>query len=796
MLKATFARASHCSSRSAATFAANSVKVSLSSLIRERLDKLSSGIVHWSDTTGTFQSFVENNAAKLGLRRITRINVFATRLELGSDPGIQHGTLYSTSADGLEPIEEIVQCYSRTCTLTIEDLLSDCGIERGSSHTILSRQYPTLLIAMWDRVGKFFWESGDIDLGIGLAHFQRERGDEVDLALCVLEAAAKPMALDLKMDPTDIANIGQRFVPELLGRRLGLPEAASVDDLVTALVVSDLASTRTGNRLVGHLVSALDHVKVDSCLNALAREPKLREALSDRYDRVLHSVGIKVDDLDIGDLVALRFSPGVDQLLADRLDAKINKAGDAEAFHELRAVHELRRRSLTPYTQALAFDDAITKARSMLAEDLTLEDFFIKYVSDWAQIDRLYRKIEGLIADGLQRAVETRYRLWLQDLTIAFTNRLEKRSAWKFKNSQRALGESFVKTDSKSAILISDALRYEMAQDLYDRIPKATRVLDWAIASLPTKTEVGMSALLPTEGPLHLSVVNRALVVRVGKRITTDKPARDAAWKAAGYTVLSDWEARSADTGALERVVVFHGSLDALGEKLQAKAFDHYEAIVEELARLVTDLVKRGFRVTVTADHGFLTLPPNRLGSVASGASEEAVVKRRYSVDSSEPLAAGPRISRSASDLGMEGDVTVSFPAASSIFAAHGANVFVHGGLSLQEMTIPVLVAESKAALAQAGHLSVSFPKRLRSRVVAVNVAREGAERSPIRLRFVARAGGREVNADSEFKENERTLRLSLTLPEDLPDGPVELSIMVDAGRVIDRRSVEYEAHD
>ncbi len=324
---------------------------------------------------------------------------------------------------------------------------------------------------------------------------------------------------------------------------------------------------------------------------------------------------------------------------------------------------------------------------------------------------------------------------------------------------------------------------------------KPSKSLDWVISSLPTKTEVGMSALIPTDEPLRLEVTEKALVVRVGNRITTDKPARDAAWKAAGYVVFDELNVRNADTANLDRVVVFHGSIDILGEKLRARAFEHYDAIVSELARLVTELSKRGFRVTVTSDHGFLTLPPNTPGSVSSGATENDVLKRRYRIGTEGPLAE-PMISRSAVDLGMQGDVTVSFPPAASVFSAHGALVFVHGGLSLEEMTIPVLVVESKTSSKEIGGLAATFPKRLRGRLVAVNVVRSGTSTGAVSLRLLARAAGREVSVTSELPRDNRAVRLSLTLPEDFPNGATELTVMVDPGRVIDRRSVEYESHE
>lgn len=768
----------------------------LAKVLRKRLDVAASGPVVWLDALGLFESITSTGEVGLEIEMVCRENVLALRLSLANVHAIERKVLYCRDPAVLEPLEEIVQCFSTLCTISVDDLLHDVGVKTDSPDVALSRQYAALLVEVWDRVGGTFWDSGKVDLGVALALHNRDRGDELDLALELLQRAAKPLPLGLGIHQDGSREVVKSLVSAILERYFGLPKGVTTEEIASSLLAHDLLSTQTGKALVGHLVERQRGDSFERCINAIVHDRRLREGLREPFERALRELKVSLEDLPVAELFRLRIAPGVDELLTERLDGIVEDAGEAGAFAVLRPFDvEIRRRGLNPYADAIAFDDAVETGRALLGEAVEVEAFFSLYATHWWEIDRLYRRIAGRVKRVLQRALETTYRVWLRDLTVRFTDSLCNLPSWKFKRSQRHLGASFEHVTGRNAIVVSDALRYEMASDLFERITKASKSLDWAIASVPTKTEVGMSALLPSDEPLRLKVVDKSLVVSVGKRITTDKSARDAAWRAAGYSVFDEVEVRSADLTSLDRVVVFHGAIDALGEKLQAQAFDHYETLLEQLARLVGDLAKRGFRVTVTADHGFLTLPPNAAGPIVAGAAEDDVKKRRYRVGAMDPLPE-PAISRPASALGMEGDVVVSFPPAASVFSAHGALVFVHGGLSLQEMAIPVLVVESKSAGKGTGVLSVSFPKRLRGRIVQVTVKADEGPHEALALRLLARAARCEISATATLEPGERSVRFSPVLPADTPDGDVELIVMVDGGRVIERKVVEYESHE
>ena len=219
-----------------------------------------------------------------------------------------------------------------------------------------------------------------------------------------------------------------------------------------------------------------------------------------------------------------------------------------------------------------------------------------------------------------------------------------------------------------------------------------------------------MSALVPSRDDMRFEVSGKRLRVYIGSRETTQKSARDLIWQEAGFRVIAPSDVAILSP-ADERVVVFHGAVDAIGEKLQSEFFAHIEQLIVDLVRLFRDLLQKDFEIIATADHGFLTLPPlDESGYVAAGTTDEEVKKRRYRISSLEHLE-GPVITRTSKQLGVDGDVAIGFPPAASILSAHGALTFLHGGISLQELVVPAFRISQKRK--SNGEWRVTFPKKL-----------------------------------------------------------------------------------
>src|SRR5690606_27521011 len=138
-----------------------------------------------------------------------------------------------------------------------------------------------------------------------------------------------------------------------------------------------------------------------------------------------------------------------------------------------------------------------------------------RYVSSWYKLDQLYRKFiyhmqksgqASLLAD-LYEAVENHYNnssvLAVND---AWQDQIARLSEWKIPGYPAATAfyrprvTEFTSEGHKVAVIISDALRYEVAEECLRSIRALDRFnaeLSAMISALPSYTQLGMAALLP-----------------------------------------------------------------------------------------------------------------------------------------------------------------------------------------------------------------------------------------------------------------------------------------------------------
>lgn len=194
-------------------------------------------------------------------------------------------------------------------------------------------------------------------------------------------------------------------------------------------------------------------------------------------------------------------------------------------------------------------------------------------------------------------------------------------------------------------VIISDALRYETAAELTERLNRQNRGnarLSARQASFPTVTPVGMAALLP----------HRNLELQEDGRVWCD--GRDTGGTENRQAVLCGAEpsavaltfekllamkrdARREAIGKAKVVYLYHNHIDAEGDKplTEGQVSAACEEAIAELGNLVHIIVSElnGSQIYITADHGFLyTYQPLREMEKAELPAyvEDRVVQRQH----------------------------------------------------------------------------------------------------------------------------------------------------------------------
>ena len=257
----------------------------------------------------------------------------------------------------------------------------------------------------------------------------------------------------------------------------------------------------------------------------------------------------------------------------------------------------------------------------------------------------------------------------------------------------------------RTVVIISDALRYEVGQDLFCRMqddPKCTAKLDVQLSVLPSYTRLGMAALLP-HFTLTMTDDFRVLADDV---LCDDLAGREKVMKMhtpnGGCVQFDDIknlkknDLRSVFTGK-QVVYVYHNQIDARGDKQNTE--DEVFVACAEAIREIMDLIRKisvnanTYHFIVTADHGFIykrdkLTESDKIGGVSG---KNAFINRRFIV-AQEPVVDDGIDSMPMSRI-LENDDTkmVSYPISNNVFKASGGQNYVHGGSSPQEMLVPVL---------------------------------------------------------------------------------------------------------
>ena len=277
-------------------------------------------------------------------------------------------------------------------------------------------------------------------------------------------------------------------------------------------------------------------------------------------------------------------------------------------------------------------------------------------------------------------------------------------------------------------VVISDALRYEVAQELVQSLNSKNRfkaILDSMLGVLPSYTALGMAALLPHKTLAYKESSN--LDVLVDGQLAATLEQRNEHLKAFGGMAIKaeDLLALGKEKGrALVRdyevVYVYHDRIDMTGDKQasESKTFEAAALTVKELSGLLGFIINslNGSNVLVTADHGFI-YQESPLETADKAALEEKPAgtlkaKKRYllgrHLGQNSMVWAGN--TQKTAGTTPEGSLDFWVPKGASRFHFAGGARFVHGSAMPQEVVIPVIkVRVSDAESAKTQQVGVSL---------------------------------------------------------------------------------------
>ncbi len=557
---------------------------------------------------------------------------------------------------------------------------------------------------------------------------------------------------------------------EQMNRHLGYSDPnPSLGDLLLRVLVTDLARhLHSGcppalqqfmlpNRVLAANASVLA-ARWRSDLQLHKSYAELSAAAGDalKLDQALSS--LQVEELE--DCITFA---SVERRIIGSLKARLTREGPA-VLDSLRPLVARRRNGpwvnpmlavASPETQALAgCYDALEAAAEFLAlkdrhacglSFATADDGVTQYRDTLFAFDQLYRRfhhasdqVEPMgwkVLHDLGEVVEQAYSGWfMPQLSSAWAKVLEGPDGllnrWQLVTlppQQRFFDDRVAGSNKRIFVVISDAMRYEVAEELTREINGTNRLsakLDAMLGVLPSYTTLGMAALLPHH---TLEYRDNGSVYADGLSTATVEARDTLLSRYSGMAIKADelialGKEKGRERVREQRVVyVYHDRIDMLGDK-QVSESQTFEAVADtltELQALVSFIVNNlnGSAVLVTADHGFIyqesALDEADKASLGDKPQGTLVAKKRYLLGKGLPHKPSAWTGNTSITAGTtEGDASLDFwvPKGTARFHFVGGARFVHGSAMPQEVIVPVVtVRGSEAASAKTRQVELSL---------------------------------------------------------------------------------------
>ena len=414
-------------------------------------------------------------------------------------------------------------------------------------------------------------------------------------------------------------------------------------------------------------------------------------------------------------------------------DIKVTKTNYASIYKALRAAkefYELKEK----YIDGFVFDSARTLYKAYEQELYKFDSTYRIFCENSIQISKDGSDI--LKSTGLVDDIEHLYVDWyLHDLAIVWGKLVDNENLldnWKLMgiNNQQNFFKDEVKgvlnkTQVKRVfVIISDALRYEVAHDIHQQINDEKRfksAIHSQLGVVPSYTQLGMGSLLPHQSlTAHLNSkpeykADGLSVHGHDNRHKILQKHGGVAFKADEVLNWTNQEGRDKVRDA-QVVYIYHDEIDNIGDSpgTENQTFEAARDAVDEIKQLIGRIINRlnGSRVLVTADHGFLfkmtDVTDSDKTALKSKPKGAILDKKRYVIGKNLPTDdyywTGKLANTAGIDMEGSDDAEFMIPRGSNRFHFVGGAKFIHGGIMPQEICVPILHVRELDTKAQTKH--------------------------------------------------------------------------------------------
>ena len=438
--------------------------------------------------------------------------------------------------------------------------------------------------------------------------------------------------------------------------------------------------------------------------------------------------------LEVSDLVDTETFPCINEVILVKLMKEIS-----DHFINVDAIKNTveKRRTCVFYDEVKNFYDGILQIANMQSffkkysggfHTVEPKKIWEEYTSTYYIMDTYYRQFHCSYADSLKS-----YHSELSDLFASVMEKVEGLYTTWFlgelgKNWSGASSDELTEygrimgipqqtdfyrmriasSDNRVYVIISDAMRYEVAVSLAEQLRRETKAkvnLKSMQGIFPTITKFGMAALLP-----HKKLTVEQKIGAASERLavladgqSTEANNRDKLLKAAEEKsvalkykdiIVMKRAKRQSLVKGMDVVYIYHDTIDEAGH-FEKDIFGACDEAIDELKNMVRIITNEfgGANILITSDHGFLYThsPLNEDDKMDKTGFVNRIMEygRRFVIMMKD---SDPDYLQKVKFLDGETDYDGFAPKENIRIKMKGGGMnFVHGGISLQEMVVPII---------------------------------------------------------------------------------------------------------
>ena len=503
-------------------------------------------------------------------------------------------------------------------------------------------------------------------------------------------------------------------------------EGESIDILIRSLIVTAAvhSSVVSGSPKLSKYILPKG-LTIHSMVTRILNDPSDAESMDSLVQWVSDKVGLSdiLDAYDDSELIDVGIFRDVDDVLVSRSMRQLCSTcssldGSSESLIRNRLTSNRDDDMGSRYGMLLsasAIMEACSEFRNIFINDMSPTEIIDNYVGKWHRIDTEYRhfirdsdRMDSEETQELTTLVENTYtNVFVDPVIRALCSKVGSYTDLPGP-AQTGFCRSHLDRSQKTVVIISDAFRYECASELSERMGRTSRIrdrrLDHMISTVPSITSFGMAALLPNDG-LEISRDGRYDVLIKGHSTAAGSRETILSSTYSDSIVLTYDQVKNHGKETRELckgkglVYIYHDVVDATGDsfKTEDRVFDACETAMDEIMDMVRIVTNWSYhRFIITSDHGFLyrRSPVEEYDKIS--AQDGSNTGRRYALHD-QPFGLERTVEFSLEYLdGSNTDLYVSTPDSISLFKKQGGGLnFVHGGISPQEIVVPVLTVNT-----------------------------------------------------------------------------------------------------